>query len=167
MTLPFFLITFAYWNPIMHEIEIKIKRLDKKFSDIPLPSYTTKGSAGMDIRAAVDNEIILEKGNVGLVPTNLSVEIPEGYEIQVRPRSGLAFKHGIGILNSPGTIDSDYRGEIKIIMMNFGEENFSIRRGERIAQLIVSKVYSAKLIETDDLNDSHRGEGGFGHTGKK
>lgn len=151
----------------MSEIEIKIKRLDKKFSDIPIPSYTTKGSAGMDIRAAVEDEIILEKGKVGLIPTNLSVEIPEGYEIQVRPRSGLALKHGIGILNSPGTIDSDYRGEIKIIMMNFSEENFTIKRGERIAQLIVSKVYSAKLIETDDLNDSHRGEGGFGHTGKE
>lgn len=151
----------------MHEIEIKIRRLEKKFSDIPLPSYTTNGSAGMDIRAAVDDEIILEKGKVSLVPTNLSVEIPEGYEMQVRPRSGLALKHGIGILNSPGTIDSDYRGEIKIIMMNFSEENFSIKRGERIAQLIISKVYSAKLIETDDLNDSRRGEGGFGHTGKK
>ncbi|MFZ0453091.1 MAG: dUTP diphosphatase [Ignavibacteriaceae bacterium] len=151
----------------MYELEIKIKRLEKKFSDIPLPSYTTKGSAGMDIRAAVDDEIILERGKVCLIPTNLSVEIPEGYEIQVRPRSGLALKHGIGILNSPGTIDSDYRGEIKIIMMNFGEENFSIKRGERVAQLIVSKIYSAKLTETDDLNESHRGEGGFGHTGKK
>jgi dUTP pyrophosphatase len=151
----------------MDEIEIKIKRLEKKFSDIPLPSYSTKGSAGMDIRAAVDGEIILEKGKAGLIPTNLSVEIPEGYEIQVRPRSGLAFKHGIGILNSPGTIDSDYRGEIKIIMINFGEKNFTIKRGERIAQLIISKVYSAKLIETDDLNNSYRGHGGFGHTGEK
>ncbi len=151
----------------MSEIEIKIKRLDKNFTDIPLPSYSTKGSAGMDIRAAVENEIILEKGKVGLIPTNLSVEIPQGYEIQVRPRSGLALKHGIGILNSPGTIDSDYRGEIKIIMMNFSEENFVIKRGERIAQLVVSKAYSAKLIETNNLNDSHRGEGGFGHTGKE
>ncbi len=151
----------------MPEIEIKIKRIEKKFHDIPLPSYTTKGSAGMDIRAAVDDEVILEKGKIGLIPTNLSVEIPEGYEIQVRPRSGLALKHGIGILNSPGTIDSDYRGEIKIIMMNFGEEKFSIKRGERIAQLIVSKVYSAKLIETGKLNESHRGKGGFGHTGEK
>ena len=151
----------------MPEIEIKIKRLDKKFTDIPLPSYSTKGSAGMDIRAAVKDEVILEKGKINLIPTNLSVEIPEGYEIQVRPRSGLALKHGIGILNSPGTIDSDYRGEIKIIMMNFSDENFAVKRGERIAQLIISKVFSAKLIETDDLDNSHRGEGGFGHTGKE
>ena len=151
----------------MYDVEIKIKRLDKKFSDIPLPSYSTKGSAGMDIRAAVDDVIILEKGKICLIPTNLSVEIPAGYEIQVRPRSGLALKHGIGILNSPGTIDSDYRGEIKIIMMNFGQEKFSVKRGERIAQLVISKIYSARIIETDDLNDSHRGEGGFGHTGKE
>jgi dUTP diphosphatase len=151
----------------MSEIEIKIKRLDKKFTDIPLPSYSTKGSAGMDIRAAVEDEVILEKGKINLIPTNLSVEIPGGYEIQVRPRSGLALKHGIGILNSPGTVDSDYRGEIKIIMMNFSDEDFIVKRGERIAQLIISKVYAAKLIETDDLNNSHRGEGGFGHTGKE
>jgi dUTP diphosphatase len=151
----------------MSEVEIKVKRLDQKYSDIPLPSYSTKGSAGMDIRAAVDDDFILEKGKIGLVPTNLSVEIPEGYEIQVRPRSGLALKHGIGILNSPGTIDSDYRGEIKIIIMNFGNENFAVKRGERIAQLVVSKVHLAKFIETGNLNDSRRGEGGFGHTGKK
>ena len=150
----------------MSEIEIKIKRLKKKFSDIPLPSYSTKGSAGMDIRAAINNEIVLDKGKVGLIPTNLSVEIPEGYEIQVRPRSGLALKHGIGILNSPGTIDSDYRGEIKIIIMNFSDKDFVIKRGDRIAQLVVSKVYPARLIEADDLNESNRGEGGFGHTGK-
>ena len=150
----------------MSQVEIKIKRLDQRFSDIPLPSYSTKGSAGMDIRAAVEKEIILEKGKIDLCPTNLSVEIPEGYEIQVRPRSGLALKHGIGILNSPGTIDSDYRGEIKIIMMNFSNEDFIIKRGDRIAQLVVAKVYSARLIETNDLNDSRRGEGGFGHTGK-
>ncbi len=150
----------------MSEIEIKIKRLDKKYTDIPLPEYSTDGSAGMDIRAAIDNEIILKKGKIGLVPTNLSVEIPKGYEIQVRPRSGLALKHGIGVLNSPGTIDSDYRGEIKIIMMNFSDEDFIIKSGDRIAQLVVSKVYLAKFSETDNLNDSHRGEGGFGHTGK-
>lgn len=150
----------------MEKIRIKIKRLSEEFSDIPLPSYTTKGSAGMDIRAAVDDEIILERGKVGLIPTNLSVEIPEGFEIQVRPRSGLALKHGIGLLNSPGTIDCDYRGEIKIIMMNFGNEDFIIKRGERIAQLVVSKVYSAEFIETNELKVSHRGEGGFGHTGK-
>jgi len=102
-----------------------------------------------------------------LVPTNLSVEIPKGYEIQVRPRSGLAANHSIGILNSPGTIDSDYRGEVKIILMNFGNQPFAIHRGDRIAQLVVSKVYSARIVETENLNSSKRGEGGFGHTGKK
>lgn len=148
-------------------VEIKIKRLSNEFSDIPLPAYSTEGSAGMDIRAAVKDELIIEPGKVSLVPTNLSVEIPKGYEIQVRPRSGLAANHSVGILNSPGTIDSDYRGEIKIILMNFGDQPFTIHKGDRIAQLVVSKVYSAKIVETENLNSSKRGEGGFGHTGKK
>lgn len=148
-------------------IEIKIKRLSDEFSDVQLPTYATEGSAGMDIRAAVKSELIIEPGKVALVPTNISVEIPKGYEIQVRPRSGLAANHSIGILNSPGTIDSDYRGEVKIILMNFGNEPFVIHRGDRIAQLVVSKVYQAKIIETENLNSSKRGEGGFGHTGKK
>ena len=148
------------------KIKIKIKRLSNEFNDIQLPHYTTEGSAGMDIRAAIDDKIILKAGELSLIPTNLSVEIPEGYEIQVRPRSGLAVKHGIGVLNSPGTIDSDYRGEVKIILMNFSKEDFKILRGERIAQIIVSKVYKADFIETDELNMSERGDGGFGHTGK-
>lgn len=149
------------------EIKIRIKRLSDEFSDVELPHYATAGSAGMDIRAAIKEDVILEPGKVELIPTNLSVEIPVGYEIQVRPRSGLAAKHSIGILNSPGTIDSDYRGEVKIIIMNFGKENFKISRGDRIAQLIVSKVYTTKIEEVKVLNSSHRGEGGFGHTGKK
>jgi len=148
-------------------VEIKIKRLSAEFEDIPIPSYATSGSAGMDIRAAVKDEIIIEPSSIILVPTNLSVEIPKGYEIQVRPRSGLAANHGIGILNSPGTIDSDYRGEIQIIMINFGKEKFAIKRGDRIAQLVVSKVYTANLTQSDDLNHSQRGKGGFGHTGKE
>lgn len=148
-------------------VEIKIKRLSDEFSDVLLPDYATEGSAGMDIRAAVKDELIIEPGKVALVPTNLSVEIPKGYEIQVRPRSGLAANHSIGILNSPGTIDSDYRGEVKIILMNFGNQPFAIHRGDRIAQLVVSKVYSARIVETENLNSSKRGEGGFGHTGKK
>jgi dUTP pyrophosphatase len=149
------------------KIVIKIKRLSEEFSDVPLPHYATAGSAGMDIRAALKEDIILKSGKVEIIPTNLSVEIPVGYEIQVRPRSGLAANHAIGILNSPGTIDSDYRGEVKIIIMNFGKEDFKISCCDRIAQLIVSKVYSAKIEEVKDLNSSHRGEGGFGHTGKK
>jgi len=148
------------------QLEIKFKRLNGKFKSIPLPSYATKGSAGMDIYAALDEPMKISKGKIELVPTNLSVEIPEGYEIQVRPRSGLAAKHGIGILNSPGTIDSDYRGEIKIIIINFGTEDFIIQPAERIAQLVVSKVYTAKLIESTELNNTTRGEGGFGHTGR-
>jgi dUTP pyrophosphatase len=149
------------------QVVIKIKRLSEEFADVELPHYATSGSAGMDIRAALNEDIVLKPGKVELIPTNLSVEIPIGYEIQVRPRSGLAANHSIGLLNSPGTIDSDYRGEVKIIIMNFGKEDFKISRGDRIAQLIVSKVYNAKIEEAKDLNSSHRGEGGFGHTGKK
>ena len=149
------------------EINIKVKRLSNDYLDIPLPHYATVGSAGMDIRAAIKEDIILEPGKVELIQTDISVEIPVGYEIQVRPRSGLAANHSIGILNSPGTIDSDYRGEVKIILMNFSKEEFKISKGDRIAQLIVSKVYTAKIEEVKDLNSSHRGEGGFGHTGKK
>jgi dUTP pyrophosphatase len=148
-------------------VEIKIKRLNPEFNDIPVPSYSTLGSAGMDVRAAVKDEIIIEQNDITLVPTNLSVEIPHGYEIQVRPRSGLAASHGIGILNSPGTIDSDFRGEIKIIIINLGKEKFTIKRSDRIAQLVVSKVFTANLIQSDDLNHSKRGDGGFGHTGKE
>ncbi len=150
----------------MEKIKIKFQRINEKFSEIPLPKYETSGSAGMDIRAALDEPFTLKAGAVGLVPTGLRVEIPEGYEIQVRPRSGLALNHGIGLLNSPGTIDSDYRGEIKIIMFNFGKEDFVINSGERIAQLIVGKVYQAEVVDSDELSETSRGEGGFGHTGK-
>lgn len=149
------------------EIKIKVKRLSEDYLDVPLPHYATPGSAGMDIRAAIKDDVILEPGKVELIPTDISVEIPLGYEIQVRPRSGLAANHSIGILNSPGTIDSDYRGEVKIILMNFGKEDFKISKGDRIAQLIVSQVFTAKIVEVKDLNSSSRGEGGFGHTGKK
>lgn len=150
----------------MEVIQIQIQHIENKFSDIQLPEYATEGSSGLDLRAAVDIEMKIEKGKVGLVPTNLRVEIPIGYEIQIRPRSGLAAKNGIGVLNSPGTIDSDYRGEIKVILFNFGEEDFIIKRGDRIAQMVLSKVYRANLIVADELNNSVRGEGGFGHTGK-
>ncbi len=147
-------------------IKIKVKRISKDFEDVALPYYSTSGSAGMDIRAALKDDLIIQPGKVELIPTNISVETPVGYEIQIRPRSGLAANHGIGILNSPGTIDSDYRGEIKIILMNFGKEDFKISRGDRIAQLVVSKVYTAKMVEVDVLNITGRGKGGFGHTGR-
>lgn len=149
------------------KIIVKFKRISEDFNDIPIPKYATVGSAGMDIRAALKFDLILLPGQTELVPTNISVEIPKGYEIQVRPRSGLAINHGITILNSPGTIDSDYRGEVKIILINHGKNPFTITSGDRIAQLVLSKVYIAELEESNKLNDSDRGEGGFGHTGKK
>lgn len=151
---------------MIEEITVKFKRLSEEFNNIPLPSYSTSGSAGMDIRAAVKEPMKLKPMEVEMIATNLSVEIPEGFEMQVRPRSGLAAKHGIGILNSPGTIDSDYRGELKIILINFGKEEFLFHPGDRIAQIILSKVYKARLEETEELNNSKRGEGGFGHSGK-
>ncbi|NJD23535.1 MAG: dUTP diphosphatase [Melioribacter sp.] len=151
----------------MESIQIKIQHITDNFKDILLPEYATEGSSGLDLRAAVETEMKIEKGKVGLVPTNLKVEIPIGYEIQIRPRSGLAAKNGIGVLNSPGTIDSDYRGEIKVILFNFSDDDFIIKRGDRIAQMVISKVYYAKLILTDELENSKRGDGGFGHTGNK
>jgi dUTP pyrophosphatase len=149
-----------------NNLKLKFKRLSNKFLDISLPAYATKGSSGLDIRATVEKEFIIEKGKIALIPTDLSVEIPFGYELQVRPRSGLAANYGIGVLNSPGTIDSDYRGEVKIILINLSDKDFVIHRGDRIAQMVLSKVYIAEVIETDELNNSKRGEGGFGHTGK-
>ena len=151
---------------MMEKYKVKIQRISDKFDDIEIPVYSTEGSAGMDIRAAIETEIIIQPGSIELIPTNLKVEIPEGFEVQVRPRSGLAVKHGIGVLNSPGTIDSDYRGEVKIILFNFSKTSFSIKRGERIAQIVLSKVYKIEFDEVKELNHSLRGEGGFGHTGK-
>ena len=151
----------------MNKVEIKVQRVTGSFDDLPLPEYATEGSSGLDLRASVGAEMIIEKGKFGLVPTNIRVEIPAGYDIQVRPRSGLAAKSGIGVLNSPGTVDSDYRGEIKVILFNFGQENFVINRGDRIAQMVVTKIYKADMRETFHLNDSNRGDGGFGHTGTK
>jgi dUTP pyrophosphatase len=147
-------------------VPVKIKRLSNEFNDLPLPSYSTSGSSGLDVRAAINEDIIIPPGELRLIPTNFSVEIPEGYEIQVRPRSGLAAKYGISLVNSPGTIDSDYRGEIKIIMMNLGREEFKISRGDRIAQMVLSKVYKAEFLLSEDLEESIRGNGGFGHTGR-
>jgi len=149
------------------KITIKFKRLSDKFNDIPLPSYSTEGSSGMDLRAAVDDKIIIKSLETVLIPTNLAVEIPKGYEGQVRPRSGLAAKNFVTILNTPGTIDSDYRGEIKVILTNFGKEDFVVNRGDRIAQLVITKVEKANIVEVQELNSTERNEGGFGHTGIK
>lgn len=149
------------------KITIKFKRLSDKFNDIPLPSYSTEGSSGMDLRAAVEDKIIIKPFETALIPTNLAVEIPEGYEGQVRPRSGLAAKNFVTVLNTPGTIDSDYRGEIKVILTNFGKEDFVVNRGDRIAQLVIAKVEKAEIVEVQELNSTKRNEGGFGHTGIK
>jgi len=150
----------------MKNINIKIQRIDSKFNDIPIPEYATEGSSGLDVRAAVEREQIVPAGTVALVSTNLRVEIPIGYEIQIRPRSGLAAKNSIGVLNSPGTIDADYRGEVKIILFNFGKKDFIIKRGDRIAQMVLSEVIKMNLITSDNLSETKRGSGGFGHTGK-
>lgn len=146
----------------MHHVEIKIVNT----SDNPTPEYATAGSAGMDLRAWVTEPVILQPMERQLIPTGLFLEIPEGYEVQVRPRSGMAINHGITCLNSPGTVDSDYRGEIKIILVNLSEEPHTINNGERIAQMIVAKVEKAILKTVDQVQATTRGTGGFGHTGK-
>ena len=143
---------------------IKIKVVNNSPND--LPAYATAGSAGMDIRAFIPGPVTLCPMERTLIPTGLFVEIPEGYEIQVRPRSGLAFKQGITCLNTPGTIDSDYRGEIKVLLINLSNENQVIHNNDRIAQLVLAKVELASFVPAGDLNRSDRGEGGFGHTGK-
>lgn len=138
----------------------------KNSEGLPIPHYQTEHSAGMDLYAAVDKETVIAPGAWKLVPTGLAVAIPEGYEGQVRPRSGLALKHGIGLLNSPGTIDADYRGEVGIILFNFSDKPFIIQRGDRIAQLIFAKVEKAQIVKVEELSETRRGAGGFGHTGR-
>jgi len=145
---------------------LKFRRIDASMKNISLPGYQTEGAAGMDIRAGIIESIVIESGGFAAVPTNLQVEIPHGYEIQVRARSGLAFKNGIGVLNAPGTIDEDYRGEIKVILFNFGKEDFIINPGDRIAQLILGRVHKADILESESLSETERGAGGFGSTGK-
>lgn len=147
----------------MYDVNIKIVNL----SSNPLPQYETAGSAGMDIRATLSEPILIKPLQRVLVPTGLFIELPDGYEAQVRPRSGLAIKKGLSVLNSPGTIDSDYRGEIKVILINLSNETVIVNTGERIAQIVISKYERAELTEVDELSDSERGAGGFGHTGVK
>lgn len=144
------------------EVPVLLKRLPHG-ADLPLPAYATEGAAGMDVVSAED--VDLAPGARHAVATGLSVAIPAGYEIQVRPRSGLALKHGVTVPNTPGTIDSDYRGELKVIMINLGAEVFSIRRGDRVAQLVLAPVTRGTWVEVDELDHTARGEGGFGSTG--
>jgi dUTP pyrophosphatase len=145
-------------------MKIHIKRL-KKDHPVSLPQYMTEGSSGMDLFASLEKEVTLAPGERRLIPTGISVAIPEGFEGQIRPRSGLAIQKGIGIVNGPGTIDADYRGEIGVLLINFGKEPFTIRDGDRIAQMVISQVFRATFEEVDDLPTTRRQEGGFGHTG--
>lgn len=143
-------------------MELKFKSLSGS-----LPTYATDGASGMDLRAFIDEPVILQPMEMRLIPTGLFVQIPEGYEGQVRARSGLAIKHGIGLVNSIGTIDSDYRGELKIPVINFGNESFTINNGDRIAQLVIASYERVTPIVVSELDETDRGEGGFGHTGVK
>lgn len=135
-------------------------------ADLPLPAYETEGSAGLDLRAAITEDVTLKPLGRALVPTGLKIAVPHGYEVQIRPRSGLALKHGITCLNSPGTVDSDYRGEVCVILVNLGTEDFVVRRGERIAQMVVAQHARIVWERTDELDVTSRGEGGFGSTGR-
>lgn len=145
---------------------IKFLRLKPDLdADIPLPRYMTPQSAGMDIYAAIENDVVLEKGEIALLPTGFAVAIPEGFEAQIRPRSGLAVKHGIGLINSPGTIDADYRGEVKIAVINLGKKSYIFKRGDRVAQMVIKRVYQARLEVVERLDETERNTGGFGHTG--
>jgi dUTP pyrophosphatase len=146
---------------------VKILRLRPgEDADIPLPRYMTPDSAGMDICAAVRADTVLAKGAIALLPTGLALALPRGYEAQVRPRSGLAVKHGIGLINAPGTIDADYRGEVMIALVNLGPSAYTVRRGDRIAQVVIQRVEQARLEQVPELDATERDSGGFGHTGR-
>ena len=144
-------------------MKVEIKRLEG--NDLELPSYETKNSAGMDLRACITENIVLKKGERKLIKTGISIALPENYEAQVRPRSGLALKNGITVLNTPGTIDADYRGEIGVILINLGDSDFTIERGMRIAQMVIAPVVQAELVEVKEFDETSRGKGGFGSTG--
>lgn len=146
-------------------VPVRVRRLDHA-RDLPLPAPATASAAGMDLRAAVDTPVTLRPGARSLIPTGIAIALPEGWEAQVRPRSGLALKSGVTVLNGPGTIDADYRGEVGVILINHGTEPFVVERGARVAQLVVARVESVRWDEVDELPDSDRGAGGFGSTGR-
>jgi len=148
----------------MTQVEIAVTRLPHN-ADLPLPAYETAQSAGMDLAAAIEEPITLAPGSRVMVPTGLAIALPDGYEAQVRPRSGLAARNGVTVLNTPGTIDADYRGEVNVILINLGDETFEIERGMRIAQMVVSPVTQAAFSEVAELSETARGTGGFGSTG--
>ena len=148
----------------MTQVEIAVSRLPHN-TDLPLPAYETAQSAGMDLAAAIDAPVTLAPGGRAMVPTGLAIALPAGYEAQVRPRSGLAAKNGVTVLNTPGTVDADYRGEVKVILINLGDDAFEIERGMRIAQMVIAPVTQASFAEVDTLPETARGTGGFGSTG--
>jgi len=149
----------------MDKVRITVKRTANG-KEVPLPRYMSAGAAGMDLYAAVEETVVLNPGDIKLVPTGLIISLPEGYEAQIRPRSGLALKHGITMVNSPGTIDADYRGQIGLIMTNLGPEPFEINKGDRVAQMVINRVVRAVLAEVDEMDDTTRDDGGFGSTGR-
>lgn len=149
----------------MQDIKVYVEQTEQG-KTLSLPKYMSKDAAGMDLYACVETDVILEAGSIELVPTGLKIALPSGYEAQIRPRSGLALKYGISMANTPGTIDADYRGEIKVIMINHGKEDFVIKHGERIAQMVINKVEQITWELVNTLDETERGEGGFGHTGK-
>ncbi|MBN1526752.1 MAG: dUTP diphosphatase [Candidatus Omnitrophica bacterium] len=149
----------------MKKIKIHLKRKDG-CGDMPVPAYATSGSSGMDLRADVEGEVALRPGEIRLISTGIYVSMPEGYEAEIRPRSGLALKHGVSLVNTPGTIDSDYRGLLSLIMINHGKDEFLIRRGDRVAQMVIKEVIKADIEMVGELDETVRSVGGFGHTGK-
>lgn len=151
-------------DPDTNQLTVKVKRLPNA-QGLDLPRYETALAAGCDVRAAIDEPIVLKPGERFMVPTGLAMAMPPGWEAQMRPRSGLAAKHGIACVNAPGTIDADYRGELKVILINHGAEDFTINRGERIGQMVFAPVFQARFEEVEDLDETERGAGGFGSTG--
>ena len=153
-------------NKEIEKIEVKIER-DKGCDDLPLPKAASQHASGIDLFSAEEDVVEIDKGEIKLVSTGIKIALPIGFEAQVRPRSGLAYRYGITVLNTPGTIDSDYRGVIKIILINHGKEKFIVNRGDRIAQLVIQRIFQPVLVETKELDNTKRGIGGFGHTGIK
>ena len=148
------------------EVKVKVRRMrGDRDREVPLPKYMTEYSSGMDLCAAVEEEVTLEPGERKLIPTGIALSIPQGYEGQVRPRSGMALRAGVTLVNTPGTIDADYRGEIGVLLINFGCQPFTVRRGDRVAQLVIAPVFQATIELVDELDDTPRSAGGFGHTG--
>ena len=148
----------------MKTIKVNIKRKESA-RDLPVPSYATSGSSGVDLYADVESETVISPGEIKLISCGIYIELPEGYEAQIRPRSGLSLKHGITLVNTPGTVDSDYRGLVNLIVINLGREDFTVKRGQRLAQMVIREVTRAEFVELEELGETERAHGGFGHTG--